>query len=404
MILVFEMIWTGTMHAPGNSATIQTILAACPEQAVRVHAEGTHLANLRADPLLAAHGNLDFVEIAISPRHRYRTHLVSWRRFLTEFATLWRGVQSTPRDERCLIFLISATPTAILAARLVARLDRRVVGVQVGMHGNLNDLTAWRSRNPMRRWFDLPSVMGRRQSPKVRYLVLEEGIRRELARIAPGAAEVTDVLALPINVAEVPAVPETRLALPLRIGLVGQATEEKGITPFLETARVFKARHGDKVEFTLIGRAIKGTDLSRFDVLDDPVSTDHLSRQAFLERLAGLHYVFLPLSARYYSLSASGALIDAITWLKPVIASDLPIVADQFKRFGDIGYLCEDLAGMQAALEAVLIDMDRERYARQREALRQARAARMPDALARDYARILADRFPELQADRSDSH
>ena len=46
MILVFEMIWTGTMHAPGNSATIQTILAARPDQAVRVHAEATHLANL----------------------------------------------------------------------------------------------------------------------------------------------------------------------------------------------------------------------------------------------------------------------------------------------------------------------------------------------------------------------
>ena len=263
-------------------------------------------------------------------------------------------MRDAPGQEPCLIFLISATPTAILAARLVARLSRRVVGVQVGMHGNLNDLGTWRSGNPLRRRFDLPAAMGGRQSPKVRYLVLEEGIRQELERIAPAAGAVADVLPLPINMAEVPSVPETRLAFPLRIGLVGQATEDKGISPFLETAAMFKARHGAKVEFTLIGRAIQGTDLARFDILDDPVSTDHLSRQAFLQRLAGLHYVFLPLSARYYSLSASGALIDAITWLKPVIATNLPIVADQFERFGDIGYLCEDVAGMQAVLEAVL--------------------------------------------------
>jgi hypothetical protein len=33
MILVFEMLWVGTQHAPGSSATIQAIARGCPEQA-----------------------------------------------------------------------------------------------------------------------------------------------------------------------------------------------------------------------------------------------------------------------------------------------------------------------------------------------------------------------------------
>ena len=49
MILVFEMTWTGLIHAPGNSATVQVIARAFPEQRIRMHAEAEHLAALRAD-------------------------------------------------------------------------------------------------------------------------------------------------------------------------------------------------------------------------------------------------------------------------------------------------------------------------------------------------------------------
>lgn len=396
MILVFEMIWTGTHHAPGNSVTLQSIAAALPDQQVRMHAESTHLDNLRADPKLTAHRNVSFAEITISAHYRYRTQIVSTRRALTEFATLWRGVRAAPADQKLLIMLISATPTAIMAARLVARLDRRVVGVQVGLHGNLNDLTAWRSRNPLARCFDLPSVMGGPQPPYLRYLVLENAVRRALVEDRPAAGAAADVLPLPVNVAELPAVPEMTLGFPLRIGLVGQATEDKGIGPFLETARIFKQRHGAKVEFYLVGRVYPGSDLAPFAVLDHAVSEEQLSRPDFLARLAPLHYVYLPLQARYYRLSASGGLLDAITWLKPVIATRLPIVADEFEKFGDIGHLCDDVPAMQAALEEIIQTMDAGRYARQRAALAQAREARMPEALARQYRRIVEERFPAL--------
>ncbi|MBX9702333.1 MAG: hypothetical protein K2X74_23045, partial [Acetobacteraceae bacterium] len=393
MILVFEMIWTGIHHAPGNSATLQAIAAALPEQAIRVHAERTHLDNLRADPALRAHDGIGFAEIAISRRYRYRTHIVSVRRGVQEFATMWRAVRAAP-DEPLLIFLISATPTAILAAQRIMRLDRRVVGVQVGMHGNLNDLTGWRSRNPLLRRFDLPAIMQGPPLPDVRYLVLEESIRRALAEDAPGAGAQADVLPHPVNTAEIPMVPDLAPGSPLRIGLVGQATAEKGIGPFLETARMFKARHPGRVEFSLVGRPVPGSDLEPLRILDHPITMEQLSREAFLARLAPLHYVFLPLRPHYYRLSASGALLDAITWLKPVIGTSLPIIAEEFARFGDIGHLCDDVPAMQAALEAIVQAPDAARYARQRANLARAREARMPDALARRYRAIIEAQFP----------
>ncbi len=396
MILIFEMTWTGTQHAPGNSATIQTIARAAPEQAIRIHADASHLAELGKDTALTGLPQVSFHPIATSPHFRDKPHIVSLRRGLREFATLWRCLHAVPRDEPCLLMLISATPTAIFAASLLARLSRRRIGVQIGLHGNLNEIHDWRSRNPALRAFDLPSALAARHPPNLRFLVLEEAIRSAMAAVAPSAAAITDVLPLPVNAAEAPAEATVELELPLRIGLVGQATEAKGVTPFLQLANELRARHGDKVSFHVLGRAPPGSDLTRFAVLAEPVTHAYLDRNEFRRRIAGLHFVCLPLQAEYYGLSASGALLDAITWLKPLIATRLPLIRFLADRFGDIGYLCDDAAQMRQAVEKLLANPDPERYRSQVEALRKARQARTPEALARDYQVILRDGFGGL--------
>lgn len=400
VILIFEMTWTGTHHAPGNSVTIQTIARALPGQAIRVYADPSHLAELTRDPAFAALRQVTVRPIALSPLFRFKTHIVSFRRFLREFATLRRALREAPRGEPCLLFLISATPTAVAAASLLARLSRRVAGIQVGLHGNLNDLTAWRSPNPLVRRFDLPSVLARDHGPGLRFLVLEEAILRALGTVAPQAAAVTDVLPLPVNLAELSRDGPPPLGRPLRIGLVGQATEAKGITPFLALARDLKARYGDAVAFEVVGAAPPGADLTRFAVLDEPITHEHLPREVFRARLGRLHFVCLPFQPGYYNLSASGALIDAITWLIPVLATRVPITEDTFSRFGEIGYLCNDTIAMGVVIESLLNHPDPERYATQVAAMRRARETRMPDALAREYRDIVTRQFHRLLADK----
>jgi len=317
MIIVCELFWTGTQHAPGNSVTIQTIARAFPDQQVRVFADPPHLREIQADKALTAYANVAFSPAIISSLFPGKTHIVSARRFRTEFAALRAALHTAPPGEPVLLMLLSATPTMIFAASLLARIARRPIGVQVGLHGNLNEVTGWRSRNPLLRAFDLASAMTARHGGRLRFLVLEDAVRTELARLMPSTAGVTDALPLPINLTELALCRDVPFVPPLRIGLVGQATEAKGITPFLALAQEFHTSHPDKVAFDLVGRAMPGDDLARFAPLADPVPTEHLSRAAFLEKLARLHFVCLPLQPGYYNLSASGALIDAITWLKP---------------------------------------------------------------------------------------
>jgi glycosyltransferase involved in cell wall biosynthesis len=401
VILVFEMTWLGTAHAPVNSSMIRTIALAYPDQAIRVFADPTHLAELRCDSALTAHARIEFVPIAVSPELFGKTHIVSFPRFRRELATLRRGLAGVPRGEPCLLFLTSATSTAIFAASFLARLQRGRIGVQIALHGNLNDLNGWRSRNPLARMFDLRAALAGRHPSALRFLVLEPAIKDALAMVVPQAVTRTDVLPHPVNVSEIRPDQVLPLQAPLRVGLVGQATPAKGLDTFLEIARDLRAQYGDAVAFYLVGRAVRESDLPDFAPLAHDVTTAPLTRADFLERLAVLHYVFLPLQEDYYRLSASGALIDALTWLKPVIASRLPIVTGLFEQFGEIGYVCDGDAGFRAALHEILATMDAARYHRQVEAMRQARDSRLPARLAIEYRAIVQGRFGGLFAPRA---
>jgi len=396
MILVFEMVWTGSAHATTNSAMIQTVARGFVEQPLRVFAEHSHLQELQSDPNLHPLQNISYHAVPISAHFQYRPQIVSFRRGLREFWTLLRALRYVPPREPCLIVLLSATPTAIFAAALLSRLTRRIVRTHVVLHGNLNDAFGWRSRNPLARAIDLQAALTHRHGGRVRLLVLEDAIRRALSREAPITADTTDVLRHPVDPLESANTQPATLARPLRLGLVGQANEAKGITPFLTLAAGFRVTHPATVHFYVVGNPRNGSDMTRYAALQEPPQMERFTRVDFVEKLQHLHYVCMPMQPGYYALSASGALLDAINWLKPVITTRVPIVADLFERFGDIGELCDDLDSMRAAIEKLALNPDPDRYARQVATLRRIRASRVPAALGATYRETVARVFPDL--------
>lgn len=396
IVLAFEPTYTGTTHAPGNSHLVQIVARALPTARVRVHAEASHLAELRADAALAAQANVEWRAITLAPRLRGQVNVVSWERFRHEFAMLRAALAEVPRGEDVLVLLASTTGTAIAAALLAARLRGGRVAVQAGLHGDLNAIEGWRTANPLLRRLDLRGML-EGAGARAGFLVFEPAIARELARIAPGAAPAIDVLPLAVNVSELAQWRPPPVAPPLNVGLVGQTTAAKGIGPFLETARHFRAdRLAGRVAFHVVGKRMPETSAESLADMAEPVPARQLDRAEFLRRLAGLHYVCLPLQPSYYRLSASGAVLDAITWLRPVIATRLPIVEDLFAQAGDIGHLCADMDEMRRVLEGLIAAPDPGRYAGQVAALERLRATRTPEALAGPYRQLLAARWPWL--------
>ncbi len=398
-ILAFEMTWWGTVHAPGNGSTLQTVNAAFPGHPIHVFAEPGHTAELARNPVLSGSAELRFHPVKVSEHFQGRPGVVSLRRMAREAITIFRALRQVKRGQPCLILLLSATSTAIFSAAWLSAARGGRVAVQVGLHGNIHELSATRSRNPVLRALDTRAALARGFGGRVRPLVLERAIRDELAKRDPAAAARTDVLPLPINIAEYDEfggglVPPS----PLRVGFVGQATHAKGIGIFLDVAKAMRARHGAQVAFHVIGRAPPGTDPAIFAPLEEIPAEEHLPRAEFVRRIARLHYVLLPFRPGYYDLAASGALIDAITWLKPVIAMPVGFVEALFAEAGDIGHLCAGEDELLGTLETLLTAPDAARYAAQVEALRRARALRLPEALAPAYARGVRAHFPFLDA------
>jgi hypothetical protein len=83
-----------------------------------------------------------------------------------------------------------------------------------------------------------------------------------------------------------------------------------------------------------------------------------------------------------------------VAWEKPVIATNIPIFASMFERYGDIGYLFQSETELKKIVENIVEGIDKPHYNRQVLNLRKARSARMPAALAATY-RTICDKVLE---------
>ena len=396
MILVFETTWDGTMHAPGNSATVQSLARAFPEQQVLMLGSAAHLEQVNRDPEVAALPNLRLAPIGLWPGARDHTQHVRASRAWHEFATFRAGLALVPKGESCLIFLISTTATATFAAAAAAHLSGRRCGVLVGWHGNLSEALSPRSRNPLARAFDIRAGLDHRWRLPVRFLVLEQIIKQTLAGVSIAAAARTDVLPLPILTREAKASSPATLGWPIRFGFVGWGSPAKGFDRFLDAARQVKARWGERAEFVHIGRANKPHDPAANAVLAYPLTDQPLPRDEFARRVDETHFITLPFQRGYYDFAASGGLIDAVTWTRPVVTSDVPLTRQFFDEYGDIGSLCADDSGFATAIEDILTAADPQRYAAQVANLAAARDSRLPVALASRFRALVQQGFPGL--------
>jgi hypothetical protein len=393
MILAVEPTWTGTIHAPGNTTLLDIARMAFPKQQMSVFAEPRHLQEVQTLLNDCSAPPVQFHPIELGKAFLHKPHIVSARRLVREWKILRDALATVPPMQDCLLILLSASSTAIIAAYALARLRRGRTFIQTQLHGNLNEINAWRPRDPLRRALDLKSVLARNYHGRMRYLVLEEFIRAQLALVSPATAGVTDVLPHPLAL-KGHSQSQGSLQLPLRIGLVGLGSEDKGMGSFLRIARQLKQELGTQICFHHIGTFMPGTDMSHYSLLEEPPADKQLTREEFLARINRLHYFVFPYKKSYYGLSASGTFLDAVAALKPVIATRLALTEQFFREFGLIGYLCDGENDMISTIRGIALNPDAAAYQAQVDRLRTMRSSRLPEALAPTYRDIILKSLP----------
>jgi hypothetical protein len=383
VIEVLECLCEDLEHVVVNASLIDLVAEAFPDQ-LDVHSEQRHGAHLRS---------------ALGDRHRDR---IRWfdavipgrragfaARMPREYGLLRRAAAG-PGEPRLRV-LLSAHRSLLwaLAARRAFGRDR--TPTQVVLHGEVGAVAGWRSRNPLRRLFDMRSTLARCHAPGLQYLVLEhaiaEALRAEMPRIASRVAAIPQpILTSELGDAHPPAVDSA-----IRIAFLGLATEAKGFGVFLEVADRLARSCPGRFEFHAIGSTLPGTASNGFRALARQPAAAQLSRTDFLAGLRAVHYVCLPFRGPHYHFASSGALLDAVTNLRPVIALPTPVLTSMFERHR-IGHLCESADEIVAALRQLANDFPAQAYGAQVAAMQTLRSERLPRALAAQY-REQTERF-----------
>jgi hypothetical protein len=189
------------------------------------------------------------------------------------------------------------------------------------LHGNANDFLGWRSRNPLRRFFDFTSASRRFVESGGKFLVMEQRIAAALEERLPFLAGSVACLPHPLIPSEMrPKEAFKPLGQPISIGFAGNASLPKGFREFSEFAQRLSRLHPGSFEFHAIGflpDESRGIDQSLFTT---QATQRRLERAEFNGLLGQIDFMFQWHADAYYELSASGVVYDAINLGIPLLA------------------------------------------------------------------------------------
>ena len=131
----------------------------------------------------------------------------------------------------------------------------------------------------------------------------------------------------------------------INIGTVGFFSISKGGDQFVKLAKLLESRNPN-VKLSITGKVVddfeKVTHLKNVDLPRDkglvPVPATE-----FMERIRKLDFVLFLYPISSYKLIASGAIMDAINWEKPILAIRNNYFEYLFSKYGSLGYLFNDI-------------------------------------------------------------
>jgi len=354
-IVVFEPYCRGVTHVAFNAAFLMTSRTAFPSARLYFYADRCHLSYVESE--LRPMGLRDVAYHAVDVDGLLKK---SFFFQVCKFRSLFEKACRLPQ-QTC--FILSCATASSLCALSIARWGHKGMRGFAVFHSSLAGAFGWRSLNPFYRIQDLRSAMSLSRRAGVRFIVLEESIRHHVCLELPSWRPSFSVLDHPIledhnlDSGSVPAWP------PLKFAFLGLATDYKGFGIFLDTAQAAKIM-ALNAEFHVIGRKDKAVVLSKHisSVLARKPSDNSMKRSEYEEAIRNIHFCVFPYDERHYRFTASGALMDAFCWGKPIIAPDIPLFKNIFDRYGKLGYLYNRVANVMEIIQRLSESFSIEEY------------------------------------------
>jgi glycosyltransferase involved in cell wall biosynthesis len=389
-ITVLELYVHGLEHVPINSEILELASTAFPHSCLSFRGEKSHLNGIQdfIDGRLRQSIEFELVEI---PSRKARP-LIRLIYLLKNSIRLIKCLMNQPG----IIVVACATSSELNYFSILSILRMIRSPILAVLHSSANEVTGYRSRNPLTRKLQMRSSLEQFCRLGNSCIVLEKSICANLVKELPSLKHriftLPHPVAAPVNVE---CTENDTARSPVFFGFLGVSSKDKGFDRFCEAAKDVKLKYPGKALFHTIGKL--ATDSGDIDTsfLDLKPLENFLDRAQYEEQLKRLDYCIFPYKADSYRLTASGAILDAVAWLKPVICSKTALTESLFKEYGDIGYMYDLNSSLTDTLLEVILEQNERRYAQQVDNLKRFRDSRQIASLTEVFFEIVEAQKPE---------
>lgn len=320
MIYFAELFMTGGQHAAFNAGMLQVFAKAFPSQQIKLFAAPSHYQQLKkhigsVEPFLWSSTYI------ISNKSG---NIVRWLlKFINEFIQIFRILFITRVKSVELVYFAFLSPIGQCVVSLYTRYFP-VKGQQIIV--TLHGLDLLRDDKPRKRidrfYAKLIKHAFSRTSKAKRYVVLEERIANYL--LSKGYLQQEEIIQIP-HPYKFDSQPVTKSTTPIVFAHLGVARLDKHAATFFELA----ARCSDMVKEGKIVFQVIGPVLPEMKPHLNPwvnyLSTEIMLDQAtYQQQCLQAHYALFFYDESSYTLTSSGAIIDAIAYQLPILALDSP--------------------------------------------------------------------------------
>ena len=379
-IVVFDFLSHANMHLPFNVGYIKILRAAFPDDEIIFVAKQEHINNL--EPHFSENTSLKWLAFeGFNYENRIKYNplqgIVEARKCLKTAASVVRGKK------------VRLTAIAGVEAILLREFRRKWNTISASplhyiLHDHLGATLLWRARNPLFRWFDFFSEFQKRLPPGQKWIVLEKGIETSITKMFPGLAGSILALPHPIESLQYPMsrdVNQCNTPRRLKLAFLGVCTQKKGFDVFLDLANHF---YGSKFDFWAIGAATPDFSLPDYGALALKPSHTYVPLEKYYAALSETDLVILPYG-KAYNFTASGSLLDAFAFSKPVLTVDN--ITNNFitEKYGQIGPYAQHTSDFKDILEALSFEDFITKVPTWKRSIKQIQADRRPEVLANTY-------------------
>lgn len=354
MIIVIEPICIGYQHVQFNATFLRYLQSKYQDDQLFFYGDSTHILHISNELKRAQLERIKFIPTDLPERKSSFSDRIS-----IDVSILYQVLRSHEAVKS--FYFTCVNPSVIWAWKLLYLVNRRIP-VRMVLHGGLGVIGSWRSRNPFVRMADLIGSISLFNTAQLKFLLLEKPIYDSAVSAIPRLKKNADIFPHPVGLicSEV-SLPSEFPEADINFGFLGSTSISKGYDKFVAAFRKLSSEGPRNVKFHSIGHIVDDFCSKEFSTHLGPWDSP-LDRETFIDYVKKLHYVCFPYDKKHYTYSASGALMDAIAFCKPLIVSDIPLFSQLFHEYGDIGFLYDQSESLESVINDILNNYSPHRY------------------------------------------